>query len=504
MLTSPKAFGLTTATPLQRAICRAMDGRPLGKYWDDPVVRAAFAGVLPPELVPSKFLILAAIRGAKSMIAAAKAICDSQNCDLTGCSVGDEVLIPVLSTDKYAARAVFSHIVGQIQAKPLLKALMIGEPTGESLWVRHPTGKPVEIRVTALSKHGSTLVGRWLAACIFDEAPRMAGQEDGVENLDDALAAITGRMKGQIMMIGSPYAPFGPVYNMVQEFFGKPTEHLVIVRAPGPAMNPHHWTPERVEKIRVSDPKSYWTDCLGNFADPEEALFSSIELDAATRKDPLVIPPEKNTYYAAAMDPATRGNAWTLAIVKGLGLGGPGGIMPTYEVVLAKQWVGSKAAPLRPDAVLAEVATVCQSYGVDSVVSDQHAIDAVQDLAMNHGLTVIEHAWTAENRLKLVENVRLLISEGCLRVPADPVLRSDLLTAKKRVTQNGVTLVLPKSSEGRHCDFVPALASALAYPPDMPTSEVVVEDPLMESVLERMREAKERDPMETAALRLVS
>jgi hypothetical protein len=30
LLTSPEAFGLTTATPLQRAICRVSDGVPIG------------------------------------------------------------------------------------------------------------------------------------------------------------------------------------------------------------------------------------------------------------------------------------------------------------------------------------------------------------------------------------------------------------------------------------------------------------------------------------------
>jgi hypothetical protein len=51
----------------------------------------------------------------------------------------------------------------------------------------------------------------------------MAGQEDGVVNLDDARSAVLGRILpgSQLLYIGSPWAPFGPVYSMVQEFWGK-------------------------------------------------------------------------------------------------------------------------------------------------------------------------------------------------------------------------------------------------------------------------------------------
>ena len=79
LLTSPEAFGVETATPLQRAIARAIDGRPLLELWEDPVVQRAFGGAKPPEgVVPHVFCIVAAIECAKTMLAAAKAIVASQ------------------------------------------------------------------------------------------------------------------------------------------------------------------------------------------------------------------------------------------------------------------------------------------------------------------------------------------------------------------------------------------------------------------------------------------
>src|SRR3972149_1913244 len=42
LLTSEAGFGLKTATSLQRAICRAIEGRPLDDLWLDPAVRRSF------------------------------------------------------------------------------------------------------------------------------------------------------------------------------------------------------------------------------------------------------------------------------------------------------------------------------------------------------------------------------------------------------------------------------------------------------------------------------
>lgn len=471
LFTSPKAFGVTTATPVQRAICRVSDGEPLGDLWDNPDVRNAFGGVRPPESAPKKLVILAGIRGGKSLLTAAKAVAASQNCNLSRTSAGDEIRIPVLATDKDTAKVVFSHIVGNLQAKPLLRSLMIGEPTAESVWLRHPSGRPIEIKVTAMSKAGSTLVGRWLASCIFDEAPRMAGAEDAVENLEDALAAIEGRILegGQIMMPGSPWAPFGPIYELVTKHFGAPDENIVVVRAPGPLMNPVYWTEERCEKLRQQNPAAHRTDVLGEFADPEEAIFSSLELDAATRSaDRAVLLPEPRHHYSFAMDPATRGNAWTLVGMTCTGLGGPTGISPKFAIPIVRQWVGSKTSPLKPALVLSEIAEICRRYGCDTVVTDQHSVDALRDLADLYGLTLIEETINAKNRLPMVERARVLMAQGLLEIPPDTQFRTDLLAAKRRITQNGVTLILPTTGDGRHADYVPALGLALEHPPFAP------------------------------------
>lgn len=507
VLTSPDGFGLTTPTPLQLAICRAADGLPLGELWDDQSVRDGFGGAKPPEVAPEVMGVFCAIRSGKSLLAAAKAVALSQNCDVTGLSRGDIIEVPVVAPTRDRAIAVFSHMKANIQQSRELSPLLVGEPTANTLLLLHPTGRTVSVRVTAMGKYGGTLVSTWLAGAIFDEAPLMAGEQDGVRNLTEMLGAVRGRILpgGQIWLVGSPYAPFGPIYDLDVERFGKPGEDVIVVRAPGRSMNPGYWTPEREERLKRADPKRHRTDCLALYADPEESLFSSLDIEEHTREEEGDLPPDASVSYAAAMDPATRSNAWTLTIVGCYGRGGPGGVMPRYRVAVARQWIGSRSAPLSPDAVLQEIAGLCREYGLSTAHTDQYSLDALRDIADRHGLALFGTTIDQKNRLQMAEHAALQLSLGLLELPKDRAVRADLLAAKKRVTQNGMTLVLPRSGDGRHCDYLPSLMLALHHPPPAPDEGAELErdiPPEFADVMSRLEQSEETNPLDTAALRV--
>lgn len=469
MLTDKRGFDLGKATPLQRAICRSLDGEDIGdELWSDPQVQAGFGGARPEAWRPKIFVIAAAIRSAKSMITAAKAVCLSQTVDLTGVTVGDEIRIPILAPEKDQAHAVFNHIVGNVVNRPLLRGLLVEDPTADSIKLRHPTGYIIEIKVTALSRFATTLVGRWLPAAIFDEAPRMVGEQDGVRNLPDALDAIAGRIRpgGFIGLIGSPHAPFGPMYDLINEHFGKPSRDVVVVRAPGPAMNPEYWTPERCEDLRRTRPAAYRTDVLAEFADPEEAMFGLDLVEARTRKGPLEREPMRGHNYVAAMDPATRGNAWTMVLLECTGHDED--LNPRYAVALTREWKGSKEQPLKPDVVFAEMSALLQPYGCTQVITDQFACDVLMPMAAARGLYLYADALTQQKRFEYCSRLKVALEQDCLELSPDPKVGRDLVSVRRRITQNGVTIHLPETSDGRHADFVPALMLGLAFPPMPP------------------------------------
>ncbi len=478
ILTSPDGFGLASATPVQRAACRARDGLPLRELAEHPDVVAAFGGAdalraLPGErgAKPTTFWNIASARTAKTTLAVAAAVADSQSLDVTGLGHGEVPRISVLSLKLDVADVPFTRLAETLRASRVLRGLVIGEPTGTILRVRHPSGRPIEIAVVAGGRAGGGLAARWSGGLIADEAPRMVGRDEAVANLDDALATIHERLLpgAQIMAIGSPWAPRGPAYDAVTAHFGKPTEHVVVMRTTGPAGNPRYWTRERLERLRETNETAWRINALGEFLDPETGLFNPVSLRSSTRESPAELPPEAGGDYVAAVDPSegtATGNAFTLVIVKREREGEGDNARQRLRVAVARQWRG-----IGPDAVWSEVAGVCARYGVRNVTSDGYAASANVDLARRHRLTLHIRKASAASKLDDFTNLATLVHAGAIELPPDRVFKADLLSVRKRATANGYTIVLPKTGDGRHADFAAALAlvvfaSSSARPPN--------------------------------------
>lgn len=465
LLTSPLGFGLTSATPVQRASCRVGDGLPLDALRDHRDVIAAFGGesaivALPSErgMKPVEFYDVSSPRTAKTMRAVCRAVAASQSVDLSSLKVGEVPRVSIMSLKLDVADVPFRLLTGLLQ-RPALAPLVIKVAT-DSVELRHPSGRIVEIAVVAGGRAAGGLVARWSAGLIADEGTRMLGADDGVANLPEALSAIRERLLpgAQIQVIGQPHAPFGPVYETFVERFGHPTDELVVMRTTGPAGNPEFWTRERLNKLRKRDPSAADVAEFARFLSPETSLLDSTSLQAHTRTEPVELPPCEGRLYVAAMDPATRSNSWTLIIVE---VDCFDSSRPRYAVAVAQQWTGSKAQPLRPDVVLREVRWLCRKYRIDAVTTDQWAIDALNSIAGNVGLSLCQRTWGPAERVDAYDTLKSLLDDDRLELAPVPQLHEDLVRVKKRVTQAGLTIELPKTSDGRHCDYAPALALAV-------------------------------------------
>jgi len=339
-------------------------------------------------------------------------------------------------------------------ASPLLSKLILETPTADTLMIRHPSGRPVEIKVVASSKAGSSLVARWSAGVILDEVARW-GSDDAAVSVNDLRDAVLLRILpgAQLVYISSPWAPMGFLYDLVKEKWGRPSRDCIVVKAPAYDMAPLIWTDDKLEIAR-RDPRIYRTDIEADFADPEEALFTTGMIESATREAPLASAPQPGVTYTAAIDPATRGNSFTLVVATGSG-------RKKKVICLARQWTGSAVNPLRPAAVLQEISHILKAYRVTVLDSDQYMGDALRDLANQVGLVLVPHAWTATERTKRYLTLRTMFELGDVELPPDPVVRQDLQRVVRRYTQNGVSIDLAKSGDGRHADYAPAICMAL-------------------------------------------
>lgn len=486
----PAGFELS---PLQRAICRLVQGLPLGALLRHPHVHDALgldvdgmlkyeAARLAEQSTPREVMIIAGIRTFKSMLLAAIAIWAAQNVTCqASMGAGEIPRYSIVSVKKDNAKIVMGHLLGALRHKSL-QGLLIGDDemkswaewkdiikeSGEdvvgSAFLRHPSGRPIEVRVVAGSRAGGSVVSRWCAGLGLDEAPRMVGADEGVVNYEDMRGAVLGRLLdgAQVFSVGSPWQPRGPVYDVVQEWFGRPNKDRVVVRAKAYHMNPSWWTPQRCEELRRSDPVQYQMDVEAEFADVGEALIPQILIAQATRAVPLVVEYNKHHEYAAAMDPATRSNAWTLVIADRCNVKGVDGVLRDVKrIVFNQQWIGDPLAPLRPRDVLKEIAEILGDYELDMAYTDQWAAEALQDIAQTFGLTLVLEEWNAKENMDAYLSFRTAMEEGCVELPPDSQVAKDIRLIRKVAQPRGPTIRLGTTADGRHCDYAPALVRAL-------------------------------------------
>jgi hypothetical protein len=476
-------------------------GEPLEELAERDDVRECVGGIAAlndlPKCAPSTSVLMAAVRTAKSQKAAAKAFRATQICNLDKLKDGEIARYSVCSIDKDKAGAVLEHLTGKIQASPLLSQVLLRPPAGESVFIMHPSGRPVEIRVMAGKRAGGALVSRWSIGATFDEAPRMNGADMKV-NLPDALVALKARLlKGaQIDLIGSPWAPMGLIYDLFVDRFGRPGDDVLFMIAKGPDMNPLHFTDELCAKLAKEDATAYRTDVLAKFCDPPSSLLSSIDVELCSRKAPLDLEPNDQE-HVAAIDPANRKNAWTLTILRPKRNGKP-------EVALTRQWVGSHAAPLMSSRIFEQIRPLLELYGIEdnALYTDQANYDDKWELAAEKGIQLINDPFSESEWRGHAKNLERLISQHDIELPPNAAMRADILGIQKRLTARSWHIVLPNTGDGRHGDYVPSLCLALKHLPAPRVAPVAsAMDDAEKRICDFINSGKSR-PMQHAAQRL--
>ena len=492
LVTDPECFALTKATPVQRAICRCLDGIAIGDLVNDEDVRWAFTGKrgtdalevlahIPVGVMPKSVILCAAIRGGKTLISAALAFRACLTIDVSGIMPNEPVRYSIVATDMDKAKMAVAFLQGIVPEAPRLRPYFLGR-SEHGVVVRHPSGLPIEIRVTFGGGGGKGVIARWSAGLTADEAPSMQGGRGKSINLDDLLRAVYGRLRpgAQVFMPGSPWAPSGPIFDAIQDNWGKPTKMLVVIRATGPMLHPEWWTPQRIEEMRSlrNGELTIQTECWAEFGSLPSQFFTADDIRLATRpfqidgipQLELLYDPNRN--YAAFSDPATRGDAWTLVIASWLEADNEGDAVA--QIVCAKAWMGSKQEPLKAKEVFLEMRSILEKYRLSEVWSDAHNFDPNSEHASDVGITLLkDEAPQAEKNERYLE-LRSLVTDDApddsgqpkrISLPPDPMFRADMLAIVKELTRTGLRFPLPVGAAGggtHHADFAPATVGAVA------------------------------------------
>ena len=437
---------------LQLAICHAASGLACPDLGD---LAPHFGSTSLEATRPTFVALIAGVRGGKSFLAAAAAISGAFSADCSRLTKREVPRFAIVAPSRDLARATYTILRGIVESHPWLVSRLDGKPTADRLRLRRLDGRIVEVCVVAAAVGGQTVRARWLAGYVLDECAHFGRETDGAvvtaESLQDAAGKrLLGGAQG--WLISSPYGPSGLLYDVYTREFGKPGRWLVV-RAPTRALNPT-FPLETVEAAKLENPDGAAREYDAEWTDAEASLLSSADVDACSTRvgDAARL---EGAVYVACMDPAggRGGNAWTLAIACHTAERG-------VVIACCREWVGSRTAPLDLAATLREIKRVAWSYGVHVVETDRWSAEFLIALARQEGLSVSQWPGSAGEDFQLADSLRTALAVRRVELPVDAHVRADLLACRRYLTPSGVSLRLPTTADGRHCDYVPSITRA--------------------------------------------
>lgn len=329
----------------------------------------------------------------------------------------------------------------------------------EALGVRYrPADHGIELvdRPIAFRAHTATVAGVSGFTAVFvlcDEVAKWRDADTGANPATTVLASLRPTLASQprarIVLSSSP---LGTLDAHFDAYAVGETDFQTCVHAPTWTANP---TITEAETHALEPDEQAWAREYAAVpqAEVESSLLTSALIERATRPAMGDVARLVGHHYVAAMDPATRANAWTLAIATR----GPDGVR---RVVAAREHRGSVSRPLSPRAVFADWKPLLESYGIVVVATDQWACDALADLAIEAGLALAPEPWTSTSKAEAYEALLKHAQDKLVEFPRDEAVREDLLGIRKKLTRNGVTYELAYQ-HGRHSDYAPAIAMAV-------------------------------------------
>ena len=333
--------------------------------------------------------------------------------------------------------------------------------------------RPVAFKVYTASVSGVSGFTGILIVC--DEVAKWKDSDTGQNPATEVLASVRPTMATQrnarIVLSSSPMGKWDAHFDAFEQ---GDTDFQVTAYAPTWTANP---TITEADTHQLEPDEATWAREYKAIPATEiaESLFMDTELDTATRAEPETVDAEEGVTYAAAIDPATRRNAWTLVVAALRDTGN--GIR--RSVVHACEWIGSSAEPLSPKKVFAEIAPILAAYDVDTLWSDQASGDAMRDIAEDVGITLVLEPCTQASKLATFKNLQTWVRTDQVELAPVENLKADLLGVRRKYTRNGITIDL--LAEGaRHCDYAMACAlvmSKLYTPPVVAAPPIEVGSP---------------------------
>lgn len=364
---------------------------------------------------------------------------------------GEYIFIGVFAPDKRQAGVTFRYVVGLLRSVPELNALIEAETRG-SVTLRNGVVLEVIAATTAAPR------GRAYALAIVEEAaflPHDSLSANPDAELLRALRPALARVPGSLLMVvSSPYARRGILFEASERNRKKPTPEVLVVQRATSALNPS-FDAGAIQRAYEDDPTSAAAEYGAAFRSDVESFLNRDALMSVVMTGRHELPPMSRYRYRAFIDPSGGSNdSMTLAIAhtedhKGIEI----------EILDLLREV---RPPFSPEAVVEAFATDMRQYRVNTALGDHYAGEWPREAFRRHGI----HYQTSDlTKSDIYRDLLPLVNSGRLELLDEARLLSQLLDLERKVARSGKDSI--DHGPGGHDDVANAAAGAVVKAKDV-------------------------------------
>jgi hypothetical protein len=354
---------------------------------------------------------------------------------------GETALVLCIGPDQRQAKITRDYVEGVFAASPILSRMVVNK-TAEAIELSN--GVSVETRAASFRR----LRGVTCVAVIATEAAFWHSEDSA--NLDseilNAVRPSLATTSGPLIIITTPYARRGEVWNTYRKHFGPQGDPLILV-AQGTSRDFNPTLSQKViDRALERDPAAASAEYLAQFRSDIESFVSREVIDACITPGQFELPPVRNTNYVAFVDPAggSGGDSMTLAIAH---RDGEKGILDCLREV---------RSPFSPDDTTEEFAAVLKLYGIQKIQGDRYANEWPREAFRRRG---ISYEVADKTKSELYKAVLPLLNSGQVELLDNARLTSQLTGLERRTAWGGKDSI--DHAPGNHDDVANAAAGAL-------------------------------------------
>jgi len=328
-----------------------------------------------------------------------------------------------MSQTTWSAGKAFQYLCGVFNNVPAFKKL-VENKTSDTISLS--TRVDIECRPASFrSIRSGTAIAVLADEAAYWRSDESQNPDTEILNAARPLLATTG---GPLIVISSPYARRGELWNTFKRDYGPDGDPLILVAsAPSQTMNPT-LSPKVVDRAFIRDPANaaseYGTPETGiAFRSDLESFIDRAVVDSCIIQERFEIPPSSVARYVGFVDPSGgSSDSFTLAIAH----------CEADTAIL--DVIREAKPPFSPEAVVAEFAKLLKQYHIFQVTGDRYAGEWPREQFRKHGV-----AYDTSEHVKsdIYRDTLPLLNAGRIELLDSPRMISQLCNLERRTARSG-------------------------------------------------------------------